>query len=70
MVPTPAETILSNEMQGYWVNLAASGNPNGAGLPTWSVYDPTVDDAVQLDTPVGTTSAVDKVGCDFWDSLQ
>lgn len=23
---------------GYWVNFAKSGNPNGAGLPTWPTY--------------------------------
>jgi para-nitrobenzyl esterase len=26
-------------MQGYWVNFATSGNPNGDGLPTWLPYD-------------------------------
>ncbi len=69
-VPTAAESTLSSEMQSYWVNLAASGNPNGAGVPTWSAYQPTVDNALQLDTPIGETSAIDAAGCNFWDTVQ
>jgi para-nitrobenzyl esterase len=29
---------LSSEMIAYWSNFAATGNPNGAGLPHWSAY--------------------------------
>ncbi len=68
--PTPAETTLSHEMQSYWVNLAASGNPNGAGLPVWSADDPAVDNALRLDTPIGVTAGIDATGCNFWDAVQ
>jgi carboxylesterase type B len=27
-------------MTTYWTNLARNLNPNGAGLPNWTVYDP------------------------------
>lgn len=30
---------LSDTMQSYWYNFAATGNPNGAGLPQWSAYN-------------------------------
>lgn len=33
-----ADRALSRQLQGYWVNFARSGNPNGAGLPEWPRY--------------------------------
>ena len=31
--PAPEDRAISEEMQGYWVNFANHGHPNGAGLP-------------------------------------
>jgi para-nitrobenzyl esterase len=68
--PTPAEITLSHQMQSYWVNFAATGNPNGAGLPHWDAYDPGADNALALDTPIGGISGFGAVGCGVWDSVQ
>jgi para-nitrobenzyl esterase len=68
--PSAAEDVLASQMQSYWVNLAATGNPNGSELPTWSAYDPSVDNALRLDMPISDTSAIEMAGCNFWDSVQ
>ena len=37
--PSAADIAFSQQVMGYWVNFAKSGNPNGAaGLPTWPTY--------------------------------
>ena len=37
--PTAAEKELARVMNSYWTNFAKTGNPNGAGLPTWTQYN-------------------------------
>ncbi|RZK37302.1 MAG: carboxylesterase family protein, partial [Hymenobacter sp.] len=33
---TPEDYKVSKEMQAYFANFIKTGNPNGAGLPTWA----------------------------------
>lgn len=33
------DTRLSDQMTSYWVNFAATGDPNGKNLPAWQAYD-------------------------------
>lgn len=40
---------LADQMARYWGNFAATGNPNGAGLPTWPSYN-------RVSTPVQNLS--------------
>ena len=38
--PSAEDQQVSRMAQGYWVNFAKTGNPNGSGLPDWPRYDP------------------------------
>lgn len=35
----PEDSVLSEQMMGYWTNFAKTGDPDGAGLPKWPRYD-------------------------------
>jgi len=36
--PTAEDRAISGQMQGYWVNFASQGDPNGPGLPQWPAF--------------------------------
>ena len=45
----PAAVMLSQQIQGYWVNFAKSGDPNGPGLPHWPAFSASSQRAMYLD---------------------
>jgi para-nitrobenzyl esterase len=55
--PTLQDEAVSRMAQGYWVNFAKTGDPNGAGLPTWPRHDLKKDLIFEFH-PDGTASAV------------
>jgi para-nitrobenzyl esterase len=68
-VPTAAELALSDRMVGYWTRLAAAGDPNGGGAPTWPPYDRLRDTALSLDDTTAELDGIRTAHCNFWDSL-
>ena len=49
---SPADRKLAEEISGYWVNFAKSGNPNGPGLPLWPVFANSDGKVLYLGDPI------------------
>ena len=64
----PADRNLSDSMSSYWVNFAANGDPNGAGLPAWPAFDPLSQSAMCFgETPaIGPIPHRERLA--FWDA--
>ncbi len=58
---------LSNRMASYWVNFAATGDPNGEGLPVWPAYDTQADTALEFGDTVQVSTGIRKDRLDFID---
>lgn len=54
---TEKDKDIANMMNTYWANFAKTGNPNGEGLPAWSVY--TLEDSHIIEfRSDGTTASI------------
>ncbi|QOY88145.1 carboxylesterase/lipase family protein [Paludibaculum fermentans] len=42
------DAVQTQRVQGYWVNFAKSGDPNGSGLPKWPKYESTKREYLEL----------------------
>jgi para-nitrobenzyl esterase len=56
---------LADAMIAYWSNFAATGNPNGAGLPPWPAYDSKSDMSMELGGNIGARPIPNKTQLDF-----
>lgn len=63
-----ADHKLSETVSTYWTNFAKTGDPNGAGLVKWPVYDADTDQVLEIGDQIGVRSQVNKAGLDFFDS--
>lgn len=44
----PEDKEVARIMNGYWVNFAKTGNPNGQGLPSWPAYSPKTNELLDV----------------------
>jgi para-nitrobenzyl esterase len=58
---------LGRVIQGYWLNFAKTGDPNGPGLPQWPAFNPDTQTVQVLDTTVRSEPAPNVARCAFWD---
>ncbi len=64
---TDTDRRLSEVLASYWVNMAATGNPNSEGLPAWPAYDPEADAALHLGDTIAVEQGIRKDRLDFFD---
>ncbi len=60
---------LGRIIQGYWLNFAKTGDPNGQGLPEWTAFNPDTQMVQVLDTAVRSEHAPNIARCAFWDEF-
>jgi para-nitrobenzyl esterase len=66
---SPADEQVRDALAGYWVQFAATGNPNRAGLPEWSAFDATTDRCLLLKDKIEMTQDLRKSKLDAIDGV-
>ncbi len=66
---TDTDKMLADTMSSYWVNFAATGNPNGKGLPDWPAFNPKKGARnIVLGDTVAVGQGIDPTMLAFYDS--
>lgn len=58
---------LSELVSSFWLHFAATGNPNGEGLPAWPIYSRDTDAVLELGDVVQVRHGVREERLDFFD---
>ncbi len=62
-----ADRKLADTMSSYWANFAATGNPNGKGLPNWPAYSAPSDESIVFGDSITVQPNVNKTALDLFD---
>jgi para-nitrobenzyl esterase len=49
---TDEDRVLADKASSYWVNFVTNGDPNGAGLPVWPVFDANKMETLKLNAVI------------------
>jgi para-nitrobenzyl esterase len=60
---------LADTMSSIWVRFAATGNPNGKGLPEWPAYESASDQYLELGDTIRVGRGLRKETCDALDRI-
>ena len=63
------DRTVADQMSSYWVNFAATGNPNGDGLPEWPEFDASEDVTMRLGEVMGPMPIAEPEKVQFWKML-
>jgi para-nitrobenzyl esterase len=64
---TDTDRKLAEQVSSYWVNFAATGDPNRKGLPSWPAYNVKTDTLLEIGNSVTVTGVPHKPALDFLD---
>jgi para-nitrobenzyl esterase len=60
-----ADRKVADAMSSYWVNFAATGDPNGKGLPEWPAFSENDQKRMNFGNPVASEKVRDQAALDF-----
>jgi para-nitrobenzyl esterase len=64
------DKALARTMSACWARFAATGDPNGEGLPAWPAYDTKTDEHLEFnDEEIKVGSGLHKKACDLFDQI-
>jgi para-nitrobenzyl esterase len=63
---TDEDRRIADTVSSYWANYAATGNPNGPGLPAWPAYDPKSPTVMELGGGFKPIPVAEPDRLDFW----
>ena len=66
---TQEDRDFARTLSRYWVNFATTGDPNGAGLPAWPVFDPKTSSVLYFGKTIERGPIPNEKYYAFWDAF-